>query len=121
MSQKKHRKCLTNLVKEVNDEDMLVYLYRCAKQGQWLKWDSAMQTDTSWKKLLYVCTPEILSFHINAIHDQLPSPANLKLWGKTNLGLCQLCNYRNCTLLHILNCCSYYLRMEGTTGAMTKH
>ena len=51
----------------------------------------------------YVWTPELLSFHINAIHDQIPSPTNLKLWGKTNLGLCQLCHHRHCTLLHILN------------------
>ncbi|XP_072028330.1 uncharacterized protein [Amphiura filiformis] len=83
MSQKQHRKCLTNLVKEVNEEDMLVYLYGCAKQEQLLKWDSAVQTDTSWKKLVYVWTPELLSFHINAIHDQLPSPANLKLGGQS--------------------------------------
>ncbi|XP_072039240.1 uncharacterized protein [Amphiura filiformis] len=58
---------------------------------------------------IYAWTPELLSFHINAIHDQLPSPVNLKLWGGTNLGLCQLCNYPNCTLLHILNYCSYSL------------
>ncbi|XP_072016890.1 uncharacterized protein [Amphiura filiformis] len=106
MGQKEHRKCLTNLVKEVNEEDMLVYLYGCPKQGQWLKLDSAMQTDTSWKKLLYAWTPELLSFRI---HDHLPSPANLKLLGKINLGLSQLCNYRFFTLLHILNCCSYSL------------
>ena len=110
MSQKEHRKCLTNLVKNVDEEDMLVYLYGCAKQGQWLRWESAMQADTSWKKLLYVWTPELLSFQINAIHDQLPSPSNLRLWGKTNLGLCQLCNHQNCTLLHILNCCNYSLQ-----------
>ncbi|XP_071836870.1 uncharacterized protein [Apostichopus japonicus] len=80
MSHQEHRKCLTGLVKDVDEEDMLVYLYGCAKQKQWLKWESAMQVDTSWKKLLYIWTPELLSFHINAIHDQLPSPANLKMW-----------------------------------------
>ena len=69
-----------------------------------------MQTDTSWKKLLYVWTPELLSFHINAIHDQLPAPANLKLWGKINLGLCQLCHHRHCTLLHIMNGCNHSLQ-----------
>ena len=69
-----------------------------------------MQTDTSWKKLLCVWTPELLSFHINAIHDQLPSPANFNLWGKTNLGLCQLCHHRHCKLLHILNGCNHSLQ-----------
>ncbi len=99
---------------------MLIYLYGWAKQGQWLRCDSAMQVDTSWKKLLYVWTPELLSFQINAIHDQLPSPANLRLWGKNNLGLCQLCNHRNCTLLHILNCCSYSLQNGRCNWRPTK-
>jgi hypothetical protein len=110
MTPQEHRKCLTSLVKDVDEDDMLVYLYGCAKQGQWLKWDSAMQVDTSWKKLLYVWTPELLSFHINAIHDQLPSPANLRLWGKTALGTCQLCHHNHCTLFHILNGCNHSLQ-----------
>ena len=77
-----------SLVKNVDEDDMFVYLYVSAKQGQWHRLDSAMQVDLSWRKLRY--TPELLPFHINAIHDQLPSPANLKLWGKTNLGSCHL-------------------------------
>ena len=68
-----------------------------------------MEADTSYKKLLYVWTPELLSFHINAIYHQLSSPSNLRLWGKTNLGLCQLCKHQNSTLFHILNCCNYSL------------
>ncbi|XP_072020485.1 uncharacterized protein [Amphiura filiformis] len=83
---------------------MLVYLYGCTKQGQWLRLDSAMQVDTSCKKLLYVWTPELLSFHVNAIHDQLPSPS------KTNLGSCHLCHHNNCTLFHILNGCNFSLQ-----------
>ena len=78
MTRREHRKCLTNLVKDIDEEDLLVDLYGCAKQGQWLRWDSAIQTDTAWKKLLYVWTRELLSFHI-VIHDQLPSPDNLIL------------------------------------------
>ncbi|XP_072022867.1 uncharacterized protein [Amphiura filiformis] len=110
MKPQEHRKCLNSLVKAVDEDDMLVYLYGCAKQGQWLRWDSAMQVDTSWKKLLEVWAPELLSFHVNATHDQFPSPANLRLWGKTNLGSCHLCHHNNCTLFHILNGCNYSLQ-----------
>ena len=110
MKPREHRQSLTSLVKDVDEDDMVVYLYGCTKQGQWLKWKSVMQVDTSWKKLLYVWTPELLSFHFNAIHDQLPSPANLRLWGKTNLGSCHLCHHSNCTLFHILNGCNYSLQ-----------
>ncbi len=67
-----------------------------------------MQVDTSWKRVLYLWSPELLAFHMNSIHDTLPSPANLKLWGKTNLGLCQLCNHQHCTLFHILNGCKHF-------------
>ena len=87
LTRREHKKCITNLVKYIDEEEVLVCLNECVKQGQWLRWNSAMQTDTSWKKLLHVWTLELLSFHINAIHDQLPSPANLRWWGKTNLGL----------------------------------
>ena len=38
------------------------YLYSCAKQGQWLKWESVTEVDTSLKKLLYVWTPELISY-----------------------------------------------------------
>ena len=104
-----HRKSITNLIKEVDEEDMITYLYSCAKQGQFLKWDTAMQVDTSWNKLLYIWSPELLSFHINAVHDLLPSPANLRLWGKTDTGKCELCHHNNCTLFHILNNCNFSL------------
>ena len=55
-------------------------------------------------------TPELLSFHFNAVHDQQPSPVNLRLWGKTNLGSCRHCHHSNCTLFHILNGCNYSLQ-----------
>ena len=109
MTPSEHRKCISSLIKEVDEEDMIIFLHSCAKQGQFLKWDTAMQVDTSWNKLLYVWSPELLSFHINAIHDLLPSPANLKLWGKTDTGTCKLCHHTNCTLFHILNGCNYSL------------
>ena len=110
MKPRQHRQSLTSLVKDVDEDDILVYLYGCANQGQWLK--SVMQVDTSWMRLLYEWTPELLSFHLNAVHDQLPSPANLRLWGKTNLGSCQLCQNSNCILFHILNGCNYSLQSE---------
>ena len=55
MKPRQHQQSLTSLVKDVDEDDMLVhlYMYGCAKQGQWLKWESVLQVDTSWKKLLY--------------------------------------------------------------------
>ena len=110
MDRKDHRKALTSLVKEVTEEHMLVNLYSMVKQGRWLGWETAMQLDISWNKLLYAWSPELLKFYLNSVQDTLPSPANLKQWSKHSLGLCQLCGYNNCTMIHIFNCCQYSLR-----------
>ena len=69
-----------------------------------------MQMDTRWTKLLYSWSPEMLKFYLNTIQDTLPSPANLKIWNKQALGVCSLCGYNNCTMMHIFNCCQYSLR-----------
>ena len=110
MSKKDHRHALSTLVKEVSEEQMLTSLYSMAQQGRWLSWETAMQMDISWNKLLYSWSPELLKFYLNTIQDTLPTPANLKVWNKQALGLCGLCGYNNCTMMHIFNCCQYSLR-----------
>ena len=127
MARQEHRKAQSNLVKDVDEETMLVHLFTCAVRGNWTIWDSVMQVDTSWNKVLYLLSPELLAFHYNSIHDTFPSPANLKLWGKTKLGSCQLCNHQHCTLFHILNCCKHSLesgrynwRHDQTLGAIAE-
>ena len=44
-----HRKALTSLVNDVDEETtcMLVHLYSCAAQGNWTTWFNVMQVDTS--------------------------------------------------------------------------
>ena len=110
MSTREHRQALSKLVKEVSEEQLLVSLYGMAQQGRWLAWETAMQMDTRWTKLLYSWSPEMLKFYLNTIQDTLPSPANLKIWNKQALGVCSLCGYNNCTMMHIFNCCQYSLR-----------
>ena len=52
----------------------------------------------------------MLKFYLNSIQVTLPTPANLKTWNKQPLGVCSLCGYNNCTMMHIFNCCQYSLR-----------
>ena len=89
---------------------MLISLYSMAQQGRWLGWETAMQMDIRWNKLLYSWSPEMLKFYLNSIQDTLPTPANLKTWNKQPLGVCALCGYNNCTMMHIFNCCQFSLR-----------
>ncbi|XP_041471214.1 uncharacterized protein LOC121420617 [Lytechinus variegatus] len=111
MNRREHRNAISGLVKEVlAEEQMLVSLYSIAQQGRWLGWEIAMQLDIKWKKLLYSWSPEMLKFYLNSIQDTLPSPANFKIWNKQALGVCALCGYNNCTMIHIFNCCQYSLR-----------
>nr|XP_054769560.1 uncharacterized protein LOC129277399 [Lytechinus pictus] len=110
MNRREHRNAISGLVKEVAEEQMLVSLYSMAQQGRWLGWEIAMQLDIKWKKLLYSWSPEMIKCYLNSIQDTLPSPANLKIWNKQALGVCALCGYNNCTMIHIFNCCQYSLR-----------
>ena len=85
-------------------------LYGMAKQCRFLGWETVMQIDTGWDRLLYSWSPEMLKFDLNATQDTLPSLANLKTWNKHPLGQCSLCGYNCCTMLHIFNCCQYSLK-----------
>ena len=84
MNKKEERKALTNLTREVDEAQALLYLYSYSKQGQFLQWDAMMDMDTLWKEQLYVINPNLLAFRINATHDVQPTPANLHLWKKTD-------------------------------------
>ena len=115
MNPKEHRQALTSLTKEVDEEQALLYLYNCAKQGQWLKWDYIMSLDSTWKQKLYAWNPNLLSFRINGIHDTLPTPANLHLWNKVKSPLCNICLKAKGTLHHILNNCEVALKQGRYT------
>ncbi|XP_072046568.1 uncharacterized protein [Amphiura filiformis] len=62
--------------------------------------EAAVRVDTRAVVILYQC------------HTQPTAnpPTNLRIWGKTNLGSCQLCHHSNCTLFHILNGCNFSLQ-----------
>ena len=47
-----------------------------------------------------------LGFLLKAVDDLLPSPSNLRIWGKMEEAACQLCKHLSCTLTHhILSAC----------------
>lgn len=87
----------------------------CSQQGQWLKWESVMYLDVSWRKQLYLWDPDLLSFRTNAIHDTLPTPSNLHLWNKIDSPFCKLCQKAKGTLHHILNHCKFALEQGRYT------
>ena len=68
-----------------------------------------MAFDTTWNNVIYQLSPELLKFHVNAIHDTASTPSNLKLWNKAASGNCKLCSKQG-TLNHILTFCKVALR-----------
>ena len=109
MSPKEHRQELSQLAKQSEEEEALVYVYNMAKQGRPLAWDAVMFLDVRWRRLIYSFSDKLLSFYLNSMSDTLPSPANLLLWKMSSLGSCSLCNYHHCTLFHIVSHCRHSL------------
>ena len=98
------RKQMSGMIREFDEQSMLVSLYDKASQGRFLTWENAMSLDTGWSNLLYKLSPDLLKFHVNAIHNTVASPANLMLWKKSSTGVCALCGKYG-TLSHILTHC----------------
>ena len=109
MSPKEHRQELSQLAKQSEEEEALVYVHNMAKQGRPLAWDAVMFLDVRWRRLIYSFSDKLLSFYLNSMSDTLPSPANLLLWKMSSLGSCSLCNYHHCTLFHIVSHCRHSL------------
>jgi hypothetical protein len=107
---KGHRKAVTSFIVQEENDSRRVHLMSLAKQGKWSSWDSLMQQDLSWYRLLYDMPPNILKFLMNGMLDTLPSPVNLKLWHKELLDNCPLCNRPHCSMSHILSMCSTALK-----------
>ena len=100
-----YKKKLSDKSDELDEDARYQHAVQLAMQGQWTKWDKIMNQDTSWKSLLYGYNPSLLSFALNGVQLTLPTPDNLKRWGKNVSGKCKLCAKDKCTLLHILAGC----------------
>ena len=110
-----HRRDLTNKLRVLDEEQRLVKVYNFAMQGKWTSWDDVMELDLSWKNLIYALPPKLTSFALNAIGLTLPTPDNLRIWGKQSDGRCTLCASPTCTLFHILCNCPYSLQNKRFT------
>ena len=73
------------------------------QQGAWTRWENAVQRRVTWTEL-WKAEPQRIKFLIQAVHDILPSPSNLQIWGIADTPSCPLCSKRG-TLEHILSCC----------------
>ena len=104
-----NKRSIIKRVKELSDEERIAKIMSLASQSQWTNWDDVVDTDWKWKEILYGLSSSMLSFWLNSVQNTLPDPVNLRRWGKQKTAQCPLCNWKNCTLQHILCSCKVAL------------
>ena len=70
---------------ELEEDKRIQHAVQLEMQGSWTKWENIMNQDLTWKSLLYGYSPNLLSFALNSVQLTLPTPDNLKRWGKKRL------------------------------------
>ena len=99
------RDLVVQRIRQEEEEDRRTKAIGFAGQGQWTNWNQALERPVPWKDL-WVTDQGKLSFLLRAVADLLPTPQNLKIWGKEGSSICMQCGAEFCTLNHILTGCS---------------
>ncbi len=102
---KLNKKSIVQRVKQLSDEEKIGKVLSLAVQSAWTNWDDLIQVDLKWTEMMYGFSPNMLSFWLNSIQNTLPDPTNLRRWGKQKTANCSLCNWKNCSLIHIICGC----------------
>jgi hypothetical protein len=109
------REKILSVLKEETEERRLRDAYTYEMQANWvdygLSFDVRERKDLTWRKLLRY-QPKLLSFTLNAQSNTLPSPDNLRRWGRAKDVACGLCGRLNVTLGHILCGCIWVNKTE---------
>ncbi|XP_075904972.1 uncharacterized protein LOC142903304 [Nelusetta ayraudi] len=86
------------------EEERTSRMVAMQQQGAWTRWEDALERKVTWSEICQA-DPQRIGFLVRAVHDVLPSPANLHLCGLGDSPACALCS-RKCSLEHILSSCS---------------
>ena len=80
-------------------------------QGDFANLLIAENENVTWQSVIKNVPRGIMSFALNSVTNTLPSPDNLKRWGKRVVSKCPLCQNTG-TLEHILNFCPVALTQK---------
>ena len=83
-------------------------------QGDLAKLLIEEKENMTWQSIIRNVPRGVLSFALNSATNTLPTPDNLRRWGKRNVSKCPLCG-NNGTLEHILNFCPVALKQGRFT------
>ena len=71
--------------------------------------------NVTWQSIIKKMPRNVLAFATRISTNSLPSPDNLKRWGKRKVSACPLCKNQNGTLAHIVNFCPTALKQQRFT------
>ena len=83
-------------------------------QGEFAKLLIDEQENITWRSIINNVPRGVMSFALNSTTNTLPTPDNLRRWGKRVVSKCPLCSNTG-TLEHILNFCSISLNQGRFT------
>ena len=93
--------------KSIQEETLQIWnnkVEHLTMQGDFLKLLIEEKESVTWQALIRNVPRGIMSFALNSVTNTLPSPDNLKRWGKRVVSRCPLCSNTG-TLHHILTFC----------------
>ena len=100
---KEGQKLIQDEIRTGMKEKRMTKVVGYGQQGVWNKWDKIDHRKMSWSKF-WKTDFSRTKFLVKMVYDQLPSPANLHVWGKTETPNCPLCPEKR-SLQHILSSC----------------
>lgn len=104
--------------KSVNEEILETWNNKVQKllvQGEFTKLLIEQEESVTWQSIIRGLPRNILAFAARLATDSLPSPSNLKRWGKRVMSTCPLCSCPHGTLAHIINFCPVSLNQGRYT------
>ena len=84
---------------------MRVRLFDLCRNGNFLTWDNIMDSDITWKEMIFDMSESVISFKYNAISMSLPSISNLRRLGLRKGGKCGIWCQLSVTAAHVLSKC----------------
>ena len=112
---KESRKRMSEIMKLEAEEKRTAICMEYEMQCSWLNYGLTefMEKDLTWNKLLYMYSEALVKFCLNVRTNTLPSPDNIRRWGKATNLCCGLYGLRCATLNHILAGCPWVRNREN--------
>ena len=110
-AKKEIKKCIQAEVKDTWD----TRVNKLVMQGNFTKLLIKENENVTWQSIARKMPRNVMAFATRICTNSLPSPDNLKRWGKRKVSTCPLCKNPCGTLAHIVNFCPTALKQQRFT------